>query len=171
MEGKEASNRVSANGKRVAVLQKGRHERAENRNAFRRKQNLRKQTRSKCGLLQQARGKLFKGHEYISRRRGGCSCTSATVKICERANARPFSRRSNVPVPAYCLSRMFTPTRFVWLNEMITVRWEREREGGKGEGAKGGGRGRRERGRGRREREMGKSLDSGLLVFLLKVSY
>lgn len=73
------------------------------RAAFIANKNLRKRTRLKCGLLQQVRGKLFKGHAYISRRR--CSCTSRPRKNMRAFAHAPVSRHRNVPVRVYCLCR------------------------------------------------------------------
>lgn len=78
------------------------------RAAFIANKNLRKRTRLKCGLLQQVRGKLFKGHAYISRRR--CSCTSRPRKNMRAFAHAPVSRHRNVPVRVYCLClSLFVP--------------------------------------------------------------
>lgn len=99
------------------------------------------------------------------------------LHVGHRKNMRA-SERSTVFPPVQCACPCLLSFENVYTYALCLIKRddngkvrEREREGGKGEGAKGGGRGRWERGRGRKEREMGKSLDSGLLVFLLKVSY
>ena len=56
-----------------------------------------------AGLLQQVRGKLFKGHAYISRQR--CSCTSRPRKNMQALARAPVSRHRNAPLRMYCLCR------------------------------------------------------------------